>query len=171
MIHCRQPGKYSIDRLLCLVQRGPLGHEQPCGNYVALDGWKTDHLNFAGGDQADSENSVFDSDEFSTNIGISLSYNLFAGGLDSARYAEARSAAKEAKRQLSATEIQAAAEVREAVEALRPAQDDLRLQKRNAEFVQRNRDLVEKEYAAGKISQEEYEARKRQIQQASLLQR
>ncbi len=30
---------------------------------------------------------------------------------------------------------------------------------------------LEKEYAAGKISQEEYEARKRQIQQASLLQR
>ncbi len=30
---------------------------------------------------------------------------------------------------------------------------------------------LEKEYAAGKISQEDYEARKRQIQQASLLQR
>ncbi len=30
---------------------------------------------------------------------------------------------------------------------------------------------LEKEYAAGEISQEEYEARKRQIQQASLLQR
>jgi uncharacterized membrane protein len=30
---------------------------------------------------------------------------------------------------------------------------------------------LEKEYAAGKINQEEYEARKRQIQQASLLQR
>ncbi len=30
---------------------------------------------------------------------------------------------------------------------------------------------LEEEYAAGKISQEDYEARKRQIQQASLLQR
>jgi uncharacterized membrane protein len=30
---------------------------------------------------------------------------------------------------------------------------------------------LEKEYAAGKISQEDYEARKRQIQEASLLQR
>ncbi len=30
---------------------------------------------------------------------------------------------------------------------------------------------LEEEYAAGEISQEEYEARKRQIQQASLLQR
>jgi len=101
---------------------------------------------------ATSQDSRLHKDEFSTTVGLSVSYNLFAGGYDRAAIAEAKAAVKEARRTLAAAEIQVASETRQSVERLRAAQDELRLQRKNADYVQRNRDLVEKGYAAGQES-------------------
>ena len=101
---------------------------------------------------ATSQDSRLHKDEFSTTVGLSVSYNLFAGGYDRAAIAEAKAAVKETKRTLAAAEIRVASDTRQSVEKLRAAQDELRLQRRNADFVQRNRDLVEKGYAAGQES-------------------
>ena len=101
---------------------------------------------------ATSEDSRLHKDEFSRTVGLSVSYNLFAGGYDRAAIAEAKAVVKAAKRTVGAAEIQVASETRQSVEKLRAAQDELRLQRRNADYVQRNRDLVEKGYAAGQES-------------------
>ena len=116
---------------------------------------------------ANSDNEQLHRDEFSTTVAVSLSYNLFAGGLDRARVVEAKAGVKEAKRTLTADEIRVASETRQALEVLRAAQDELRLQRMNAELVRRNRDLVEKGYAAGQESLVRLNEAQRDLVQAS----
>jgi len=109
-------------------------------------------VNATASHDATSSDSQVHKDEFSTTVGLNISYSLFAGGYDLAAIAEAKAAVKEAKRTLAAADIQVASETRQSVERLRAAQDELRLQRKNADYVQRNRDLVEKGYAAGQES-------------------
>jgi outer membrane protein TolC len=103
----------------------------------------------AGKDALRSDNAEFGEDDFGTSVALNLSYTLFAGGRNRAAYAEAKSARREAERNLDAAEITVTADVRQALENLRNAQLELQLQRENADLVQRNRDLVEKEYKAG----------------------
>lgn len=91
-------------------------------------------------------------EDFSTTAGVQVSYTLFAGGRNRARYAEAKAAYREAQLNRAGSEITATAEVRQSLEEVTTAQEQLKLQRENASYVQRNRDLVEKEYAAGQTS-------------------
>jgi len=99
-----------------------------------------------------SEDLRFREDDFATTYGVNLSWSIFSGFQRSAKIAEARHALQQNKEQERAARIDAAREVREALEALRTARQQLRLQQDNAAFVARNRELVEAEYMAGQTS-------------------
>jgi len=93
-----------------------------------------------------------DANDYSRTLGLSVTYELFAGGRNRAALVEARERAKEAQWELTALELEAAQEVRTAAESVRIAQQLLMLERRNAELVERTRDLVEREYRAGQAS-------------------
>ena len=98
------------------------------------------------------EDSHINEDDFSTVVGLNVSYTLFAGGRNRAQWAEAQAAREEARHNLHQAELTVVADVRGAAERLTSAQKQLVLQRANADLVQRNRDLVEKEYRAGQAS-------------------
>jgi outer membrane protein TolC len=91
-------------------------------------------------------------DDFSTTVGISVDYELFAGGRNRAALRESKYAEAEAEFRSENLEIEVASEVRTAIQNLATAQQQLLLQRATAELVSRNRDLVEKEYDAGQGS-------------------
>ncbi|MCX8065788.1 MAG: TolC family protein [Candidatus Hydrogenedentes bacterium] len=95
------------------------------------------------------EDSEFREEDFSTTIGLDVTYNLFAGGKYRAMRAEARSLIKEAEENYSSVRLTVISEVYTALQEVRSAMEQLKLQKETAEYVKRNRDLVEKEYNAG----------------------
>lgn len=99
-----------------------------------------------------SDNSRFEGDDLASTVGLSVSYNLFAGGRNRARVAEARSLLEEAEYILEDTRLAAARDIRQRAVELKTAQEALVLQRTTAEFVRENRDLVEKEYRAGQGS-------------------
>lgn len=110
-------------------------------------------LNAFASHRADSAEGLDWSDEdFSTTVGMTLSYTLFAGGRNRARVTEAKAAERETALTLNDLENTVVSDVRQAIEGVDAAAASLRLQQANAEFVRRNRDLVEKEYAAGQGS-------------------
>lgn len=88
-------------------------------------------------------------DDFSTTVGLSVSYDLFTGGRRKAVTQEARAALSEAEWLRRDTELAVAQDVRQSIEQLQNAQEVLEIEAENAEHVSRNRDLVEKEYRAG----------------------
>lgn len=99
-----------------------------------------------------SENRFFEGDDVGNSVGLFLTWDLFSGGADKARIAEAKHKKKEEIKNLDALKISVANEVNDALTGLKAAQRQLELQRKNASLVQRNRDLVEKEYAAGQAS-------------------
>jgi outer membrane protein len=99
-----------------------------------------------------SENRLFEGDDFGNSVGVFLTYDLFSGGADRARVAQAKHRKSEEIKNLDALKISVANEVNDALNGLKAAQQSLELQRKNASLVQRNRDLVEKEYAAGQSS-------------------
>jgi outer membrane protein TolC len=110
-------------------------------------------LNAFASHRADSTEGLDWSDEdFSTTVGVNVSYTLFAGGRNRAQVVEAKAQEREAQLLLNDLENAITADVRRALEGLDAALASLRLQRANAEFVRRNRELVEKEYAAGQGS-------------------
>ncbi len=103
-------------------------------------------------DGARAGDAGLDGDDFGNTIGIYLSYNLFAGGADTARVREAKRIVAEFEKNSEAVRINVADELRQVLSGLDAAQRQLELQQANAALVQQNRDLVEKEYAAGQGS-------------------
>ena len=97
-------------------------------------------------------NAHYGTDDFGNTVGLFMNYNLFSGGFDRARLAEARHRQREIESDLDSVNISAAAEVQQALTLLETAQKELLLQRTNAELVKKNRDLVEKEYQAGQTS-------------------
>ena len=91
----------------------------------------------------------FEEDDFGDTVAISLTYNLFAGGLFKAQHQEAKARLREAEKSRQAIKLNIAAEVRATAARVSSAQQQLLLQRANADLVKRNRDLVEKEYKAG----------------------
>jgi len=94
-------------------------------------------------------NAKFEMDDFSSTVGVNISYELFAGGRNLARLRETKAAKAEAELLEEQVSLAVAADVRRAVENLHATQERLVLQRANADFVQRNRDLVERGYAGG----------------------
>ena len=107
---------------------------------------------FASKDASRTGSGRFESDDFSTTVGVGISYNLFAGGRRRAAVAEARYARKESEYGLHEAEIAVTSEVREALARLQAAQQQLVLQRENAAYVEENRDMVEKEFQIGQAS-------------------
>jgi len=99
-----------------------------------------------------SESRFFEGDDVGNSVGLFLTWDLFSGGTDKARIAEAKHKKKEEINNLDALKISVANEVNDSLNGLAAAQQQLELQRKNASLVQRNRDLVEKEYAAGQAS-------------------
>jgi outer membrane protein len=107
--------------------------------YASLDGERLGDASFEG-------------DDFGDTLALSFSYNLFSGGLDAARFREAKARRDEEKKNLANLTNNVVSEVRTATARVAAAQQELVLQRSNAALVQQNRDLVEKEYAAGQGS-------------------
>lgn len=104
-------------------------------------------------DASRTNSGRFDIDgDFSTTVGISVEYEIFAGGRNRAALREAKYAAEEAEHRTDSVSIDVVSDVRTAIQNLATAQQQLILQRATAEFVSRNRDLVEKEYDAGQGS-------------------
>jgi TolC family type I secretion outer membrane protein len=113
------------------------------GNYfptlslvAAYDGERTDDFGF-------------ESEDFQSSVGVSLSFNLFAGGLFHAQHRQAKMRLREAEKSRQNLKINVASEVQNTTQRVLSAQKQLLLQRTNAQLVQKNRDLVEKEYKAG----------------------
>lgn len=99
---------------------------------------------------ANINKNSFDSDRIISTVGINVSVNLFAGGRRKAEVTTAKHARKEAEWYIIESEQKIASEVRAALVDLKIAQEALTLQLEAASCVEKNRDLVEKEYNAGK---------------------
>lgn len=102
------------------------------------------------GERAD--NADLEQDDFGSTVALSLSYNLFSGGLYRSKVREARNQIKEAAHTLKQLNITVASDVQQSAAQVRQAQQALLLQRENARLVRQNRDLVEKEYRAGQSS-------------------
>lgn len=109
------------------------------GFYASLDGERPGDASFEGAD-------------FGDTLALSFSYNLFSGGLDAARFREAKARRDEEKKNLANLTNNVVSEVRTATARVAATQQELVLQRSNAALVKQNRDLVEKEYAAGQGS-------------------
>ncbi len=104
---------------------------------------------FASRDAASEDKSDFAGEDYSSTVGVSVSYDLFTGGRRLARVFEAKHAKKQAEYELDDAELNLASEVRQALVNLGQAQQQLILQRATSEYVERDRELVEKEYRAG----------------------
>lgn len=100
-------------------------------------------------DARSEDSGSFRGDDFGTTVAITGSMDLFTGGRNRAALNSAKSAHRAARQDLKYAEIQAVADVRQAIVSVAAAQQQLALQRENAEYVRQNRDLVEKEYQAG----------------------
>ena len=98
------------------------------------------------------DSADYEADDFGSTIAVTLSYELFSGGLRRARLREAKQQSVEVEKTLEGLMLSATAQVRSAVTTVASAQSQLQLQRKNANLVKKNRDLVEKEYAAGQGS-------------------
>lgn len=91
-------------------------------------------------------------EDFGSNVSLNLTYNLFSGGADRSKVAEATSRRHEAQELKRDVAVAITGEVGKSLSGLSAAQRKLLLQRSNAALVLENRDLVEKEYAAGQTS-------------------
>jgi TolC family type I secretion outer membrane protein len=113
--------------------------------------WPT--INLTGSVAGDREEDYyFEGDDFGNTVGIYLTYNLFAGGLDRAKTREARQKEVESIKNFENKQLSVAADIRGSIADLRASQDQLLLLRSNAELLKQNRDLAEKEYNAGQGS-------------------
>ncbi len=94
----------------------------------------------------------FEGDDFGSTLSVNLSYNLFRGGGDQARIAEAKASRREAARTLDQQKNKVQSEVRQAITRLEQSQAQLQLQRTSVKLVEQSRDLVEAGYKAGQES-------------------
>jgi outer membrane protein TolC len=98
------------------------------------------------------DNMDFEGDDFGSTLSVNLSYNLFKGGGDYARVAEAKALQREAARMLDQQKNKVQSEVRQAITRLEQARAQLKLQRASVKLVEQSRDLVEEGYKAGQES-------------------
>lgn len=99
-----------------------------------------------------SDNADFSGDDFGSTVALNLSYNLFRGGGDKARIAEAKSYKREAARTLEQQKNSVTSDVRRSITNLEQARAQLLLQRASVKLVEQTRDLVEEGYKAGQES-------------------
>ena len=94
----------------------------------------------------------FEGDDFGSILSVNLSYNLFNGGGDKARIAEAKASRREVARTLEQQRNKIQSEVRQAITRLQQARSQLFLQRASVKLVEQSRDLVEEGYRVGQES-------------------
>ena len=94
----------------------------------------------------------FEGEDFGSTLSVNLSYNLFRGGGDQARIAEAKASRREVARTLDQQKNIVQSEVRQAITRLEQARAQLILQRASVKLVEQSRDLVEEGYKAGQES-------------------
>ncbi len=95
---------------------------------------------------------VGDRDELGASVGLTMAFNLFAGGATRSKVSQARSGKREKEKELEKARIDAISDVRASLAKVVSAREQLALQEENVVLVTRSRDLVEKEYRAGQVS-------------------
>ncbi|NQS72356.1 MAG: TolC family protein [Desulfobulbaceae bacterium] len=90
--------------------------------------------------------------DYGNSIGVNMSWNLYAGGADKARMAEAGHARLEAAYSLAALRNQVASEIRTSLAQLAEAEQQLRLQQDTVKLVEKSRQLAENAYIAGEYA-------------------
>ncbi|MBU1058085.1 MAG: TolC family protein [Proteobacteria bacterium] len=105
----------------------------------SVDGNRADDVDFEGAD-------------FGSALSLNLSCNLFRGGGDQARIAEARASKREVARLLEQQRNKVSSEVRQAITRLEQARQQLLLQRASEQLVEQTRDLVQEGYRAGQES-------------------
>jgi len=105
---------------------------------------------FAAWNDQRTENGSYERQNESTTVGIDVAYDLFTGGRNISRIVEAKHAKRQAEFRRAEAEQRIISDVRGALLNLKIAQQQLVLQRTASENVKRNRDLVEREYQAGK---------------------
>jgi outer membrane protein TolC len=91
-------------------------------------------------------------DDFTATISFGLTWDIFTGGRNLARWREAKAGARQAQYELAQTEIDALSEVHTALKNLKAAREQIRLQRKNVVLVRENRNMVEKAYGVGQVS-------------------
>lgn len=99
-----------------------------------------------------SEDAYLEGDDFGSTIALSLSYNLYRGGSDKAKFVESKAAKREASRSFEQQKNLLHGEVRQSYANLKLAQEQLVLQRSTTELVTQTRDLVQEGYNAGQES-------------------
>ena len=136
----QRPDLQQNDRV---VQQAQAGVEVARAGYYPNLSFSADWTGERAGD------THFSGDDFGDTLALTLSYNIFAGGLTRARHQEAKARLNEVEKSLQSAKVSVASEVQRVVTQVLSAQQQLSLQQANADLVQQNRDLVEKEYKAG----------------------
>ena len=90
-----------------------------------------------------------DDENFGNTVGVQMAWNLYAGGADRARLAEARQARREAAYTLAGLRNEVAGEIRRDLALLASAAEQVRLQRETVALVEENRQLAQNEYEAG----------------------
>lgn len=142
-------GEYTVKRAEAGVGASRAAFYPTVAAQISRDATRS---NSANADPTRSNNIEFREEDFSTTVGLNLSYSLFAGGRDLARLREAKAYREEAERSLEQTTLSVTGDVRNAVADLSAAQELLSLENENAQYVQKNRDLVDRGYSEGVLS-------------------
>ena len=98
------------------------------------------------------DSAAFESDDFGSSLSINLSYNLYHGGGDRARIAEAKAGKRAEARTLADQKNKVVNDVQNAITNLKQSQSQLLLQRSSVKLVEQSRDLVEEGYKAGQES-------------------
>ncbi len=98
------------------------------------------------------EDVDFGGEDFGSTVSVNLRYNLFRGGADRARIAEARALKREEARNLEQQKNKVTSEVRQAITRLKQSQAQLLLQRASVKLVEQSRDLVQEGYRVGQES-------------------
>ena len=143
---------YAYDHRPDLLQQNVAVKNAQVGIKIAQSGYYPT-INLSGSVSGSrDEDYQFEEDDFGNTVGIYLTYNLFAGGIDRAKTREARHKEVESIKTLENKQLSIAADIRSSVADLRASQEQLLLLRSNEELIRQNRDLAEKEYNAGQGS-------------------
>ncbi len=101
---------------------------------------------------ANSGDYFLDDSDMGAAMEISVSFDIFSGGVRKSKQNQARSRKIELENNLADAKIDATADIRTSIQNIDTLRQQLALQGKNTELIKTTRDLVEKEYRAGQTS-------------------